>query len=169
MTAPKPKLRWFQYSLRSLMVFVTLCAILCSWLAVKMQQARREQEAAAAIEELGGAVGWSEPSGPVWLQSMLGDGFFTNVVQVYVQCDGTDVILEKVKEFPQLQILNVGSYMSERRITDTGLEHLRGMTQLQELSLECTEVTDAGVKKLQQALPNCTITRSCDVKPRAKR
>jgi hypothetical protein len=29
-TAPTPKLRWFQFSLRTLLVFVTLCAILCS-------------------------------------------------------------------------------------------------------------------------------------------
>lgn len=52
MTVPKPKLRWFQYSLRTLLVIVTLCGIPCSWLAVKLQQARREHEVAAAIEKL---------------------------------------------------------------------------------------------------------------------
>jgi hypothetical protein len=41
MEASEPKRRWFQYSLRVLLVFVTLCAILCSWLAVKLRQARR--------------------------------------------------------------------------------------------------------------------------------
>jgi hypothetical protein len=56
MTVAKPKLRWFQFSLRTLLVFVTLCAIPCSWLAVKMQQAKRQREAVVAIEKLGGFV-----------------------------------------------------------------------------------------------------------------
>ena len=37
---------------------------------------------------------------------------------------------------------------------------LAGLTQLQNLNLtDCKRVTDAGVKKLQQALPNCQIYR----------
>jgi hypothetical protein len=43
-------------------------------------------------------------------------------------------------------------------VTDTGLEHLRGLTQLQLLYLGGTQITDEGVKKLQEALPNCEIT-----------
>ena len=50
---PKSKLRWFQYSLRSLVVFITLCAILCSWLAVKRWQRSLtlEGKAEAAIDQ----------------------------------------------------------------------------------------------------------------------
>jgi Leucine-rich repeat (LRR) protein len=56
MTAPKPKLRWFQYSLRTLLVFVTLCAIPCSWLAVKMRQAKRQRSVVQAVLAAGGIV-----------------------------------------------------------------------------------------------------------------
>jgi len=35
--------------------------------------------------------------------------------------------------------------------------HLKGLANLQSLSLTGTQVTDEGVQKLQQALPNCTI------------
>ena len=56
MTTPKPKLRWFQFTLRTLLVFVTLFAIACSWLGVKMQSARRQQETVAAILKDGGFV-----------------------------------------------------------------------------------------------------------------
>ncbi len=73
MDALKPKLRWFQYSLRTLLILVTLFAIPCSWLAVKRHQAQREREAAAAFEKLGGSVAWSNPSGPVWLRKLIGD------------------------------------------------------------------------------------------------
>ena len=41
--------------------------------------------------------------------------------------------------------------------TDAGLEHLKGLSNLQELYLGKTQVTDEGIKKLQQALPNCEI------------
>ena len=45
------------------------------------------------------------------------------------------------------------------KLTDTGLVHLKGLTNLQSLSLISTKVTDAGVKDLQAALPNCKIEK----------
>ena len=43
-------------------------------------------------------------------------------------------------------------------MTDAGLEHLKGLTKLETLNLEQTKVTDAGVKRVQQALPKCAIS-----------
>jgi hypothetical protein len=43
------------------------------------------------------------------------------------------------------------------QVGDAGLEHLTGLTNLRTLSLARTMVTDAAVKKLQLALPNCMI------------
>jgi len=39
------KLRWYQYSLRSLMLLVLLAAIFMSWFAVKIKQANQQREA----------------------------------------------------------------------------------------------------------------------------
>ena len=65
--------RWrFQFSIRSLLVLTVAVALPCSWLAVEMRAAKRERVAAAAFEELSGFVEWSDPSGPVWLSSLLG-------------------------------------------------------------------------------------------------
>ena len=36
-------------------------------------------------------------------------------------------------------------------------EHLKGLTQPKTLDLRATKVTEEGVKRLQQALPNCRI------------
>jgi hypothetical protein len=36
MKTPRPTRRWLQFSLRALLVLVTLSAIPCSWLAVKL-------------------------------------------------------------------------------------------------------------------------------------
>ena len=40
------------------------------------------------------------------------------------------------------------------KITGAGLMHLRELSNLQQLGLSGTQVTDAGVAELQEALPN---------------
>jgi len=109
-TPSKLRRRWFQFSLRTLFVLVT---VLCVWLAVTANRARNQREAVAAIEELGGSVRYEyqnsfgqEPPGPKWLRELVGEEYFVSVVDVF---------------------------------------------------LHNTKVTDNGVKKLQQALPNCQI------------
>ncbi len=48
-------LRWrFQYSLRSLLLLVVAVAIPCSWVAVEMQNERKQKAAAEAIKKAGG-------------------------------------------------------------------------------------------------------------------
>jgi hypothetical protein len=44
------------------------------------------------------------------------------------------------------------------QVTDAGLEHIKGLTRLRNLSLKDTRVSDEGVKELQEALPNCEIS-----------
>ena len=47
------------------------------------------------------------------------------------------------------------------KITDAGLEHLKGLTQLRSLWLgrevRPEQVTPEGIRRLQRALPNCKI------------
>ena len=47
--------------------------------------------------------------------------------------------------------------LRDTQVTDSGLVHLKGLTNLEQLKLSGTQVTDAGVKELQKALPNCEI------------
>jgi hypothetical protein len=49
--------------------------------------------------------------------------------------------------------------LNDTKVSDTGLEHLKGLTQLQRLDLVGTKVSDAGVRKLQKALPGAYISR----------
>jgi len=59
-----------------------------------------------------------------------------------------------LKGLPNLELLSLGS----TQVTDAGLKHLKGLTRLQLLLLENTEVSDAGIKELKAALPNCEIS-----------
>ncbi|HIE98042.1 MAG TPA: hypothetical protein EYQ63_13760 [Fuerstia sp.] len=44
---------------------------------------------------------------------------------------------------------------SEKCVTDAGLEHLKGLTKLNFLDLNVTQVTDAGLAEIKAALPKC--------------
>jgi Leucine-rich repeat (LRR) protein len=46
----------------------------------------------------------------------------------------------------------------DTQVTDAGLEHLKGLTSLTKLSLSRTPITDAGLAEIKAALPNCDIS-----------
>jgi hypothetical protein len=168
-TAEKPpKLRWYQYRLRSLFVLTALVAVGMSWLTVTMQNQRKQKAAAEAIEKAGGEV----ESETTWLGKLLRDDSLVTVTQV--NCSGrphlgggrldygpipglvaTETVLPHLQGLSQLQYLD----LSGTNVADAGLVHLEGLSQLQALHLTGTKVTDEGVRKLQQALPNCKIVR----------
>jgi hypothetical protein len=163
--AGKPKRRWYQYSLRTLFVVVTLCALACSWFVVKMRQAERQHEAVESIEELGGRVFYdyqhggaagATPPGPAWLRRLLGDDFAANVDQVLLSGNQVeDADLECLEQLTRLQWL----WLDNTRVTDAGLEHLEEVTSLRYLHLTRMNVTEGGIERLRQALPNCEIER----------
>ena len=64
--------------------------------------------------------------------------------------------IRHLSSFPNLKLLGCGQY----NLTDNGLLQLRDLPQLEDLRIEYTaQVSDKGIKKLQQALPDCKITR----------
>ena len=67
----------------------------------------------------------------------------------------TDAGLEHIRGLTTLELLTLNG----THVTDAGLEHLQGMSQLQELWLSDTQASDSVVKRMQQILPNCRISR----------
>lgn len=171
-TAPKHRLRWYQYSVRSSFVLTVLVAIGGSWFAVRKQGVERQRVAVRAIEETGGfvvydyqrdgAAGWianPRPRGPGWLRAWLGDDFFSNVVAAHVKSDAE---LEYLNEFPRLleltsirtTTISSGALVFEgwvaRGVTDEGLGRLAGLRQLRTLHLNGSQITDAGLQHLNR-------------------
>jgi hypothetical protein len=190
---PKRNRRRVQFRLRTLMIGITLLAVACGWLERKIEQRRREQEAVEAIAKLGGRVDidyeydpsgkkipGAKPPGSALLRQLLGENFFSEVVQVTLsrgRC--ADAGLKNVKALSRLQMLWLDANnitddglvwlngltnlrylgLNQTKVTDAGLATLKELTELQWLYLAGTQVTDAGVNNLQKALPNCKIFR----------
>ena len=74
------------------------------------------------------------------------------LVMGMVGCGGSVAELEKlgakITKDDQGQVIRVNLYAT--RITDAGLVHLKGLTNLQHLSLDATKVTDAGLGHLKE-------------------
>jgi hypothetical protein len=50
---PKRKRRWFQFSLRTLMIFTLVCAVGSAWVARRLEQKRSERKAVDVIVKPG--------------------------------------------------------------------------------------------------------------------
>jgi hypothetical protein len=164
---PKTRRRCFSFSLRTVLIFVTLAGCGMAWLGFKVQEGRRQAAAVAAIEKLGGWVRYdyefesqgglvpnATPPGPAWLHSLLGDDFFRTVYSVGSRgfpVSGRqdrpiiDADLEFVKGLTTLKVL----YLWGTKVTDADLSNLTGLTRLEELNLGNTNVSDAGLANLK--------------------
>ena len=154
MTIEHPKRRrHFQFTLRTLLVAILVLSLPLSWFAVRMEKAKKQREAVAAIERLHGTVAydWSiVPPGTVaskpastWLRTLLGNDFFDKVVEVeFWDPWVTDADLKHLEVLTDLQLLCIFS----EHVTDAGLPHLENLTNLKTLSVLCDKTTDTGLE-----------------------
>ena len=150
MSAPL-RSRWYQFSLRTLLVMMTvLCLGPGSYVAYEQRKAREPQRAVEAIEKLGGYVFYDElpPARSPVMRLILGDESFGNVNGVDfnpLKTENrriTDADLRQLKAFPRLNHLVLKNC---RQVTDAGLGELSGLANLQYLYLNDTPITDAGL------------------------
>jgi len=133
-------------------------AVIAVSLAWMIHKARQQGIAVAALKEMGCSVFCDDPQrSPTVverLRKLLGEDEFRSVTRIIgTSSQITDAGLAHLRGLTQVQILNLDG----TQITDAGLVHLQGLTQLQLLILDNTLVTDAGVQRLQKALPTCQI------------
>ena len=130
----KRKLRWHQFSLRSLLIFVTLFGVACSWFAVKMGQAKRQKQIVEILEKYGCGIEYDgethtsnewfieDTLAPKWLQDWLGLDFFSHVSCVI---DGKGMLTDEnsvcLKGLTHLKSL----LLSNSQLTDTCLENIK--------------------------------------------
>jgi len=176
---PKLKRRWYQISLRTVLLIVLLLSLPFSWFAFRLDQTRRQKAVLANFSEYEHNAYWRYsslgekeandfPFGYVFDLRLWGNertaptdddlihlAGFTHLQALTIEnCPGvTDAGLKHLSGMTNLSSLSLNG----NRITDAGLVHLKGLINLETLHLANTSVTDEGVNKLQQSLPNCKI------------
>jgi hypothetical protein len=152
--------RWFRYSLRTLLLLVTVASAGFGWLGMKIRAKQKEREAVAAIEKVGGVVWYdyyydsdgnplnpAAPPGPVLLQRLLGKDFFASVVLVdFFLSEPGDDDLRCLGHLPRVETVGLRS----RKISDAGLAYLKDLPQLKNLHICDSQVTDTGLTHLHK-------------------
>jgi Leucine Rich repeat len=158
-TTPKTRRRWFRFSLRTMLLAVTL---FCAWLGVTFNRANRQKHAVETITSHGGQVNYDyeadedgrfvqnppPPPGPDWLRNLIGTDYFATVVDVGIdyQKGVNDDAVEALADLPQLRRLHLHGI----DVTDSVLARLTRLTQLHILALTNSSVTDAGCEPLKR-------------------
>jgi len=161
--------RWFSYSLRTFLIVLT---VVCIWLGIKVDQARRQKQAVDTLRAFGAGIwyehqrtknggfdGRIELDVPAWARELCGDDFFQTVTAVYIRRrvgkDGkwtmpraiTDENLNCLADLPQLERLEI----ENAPITDAGMAHLRHPERLRGIWLDDTNVGDVFIRRLKGA------------------
>ncbi len=129
----------FQFSLATLLLFIPVFGITCSWFGKELRQARRQAAIVKALRGQGAIVNHDDSFlyfNPLtnFCSKWLIKDFFSEVISISTS-DPTG--LKYLKGLKQLQSLN----LEGPSITDAGLEHLKGLKQLTQLTLYKTSIT----------------------------
>ena len=124
----KPYRRWFQYSLRSFLILLTVFAV---WLGVVVNRAREQREAVKAIEALGGLVFYDWELVSSARPRMNGDDLFHNVELVIYGYSERENLLQLI---PHLQ-------------------RVRGLKTL----IVADAVSEATLNQLRASIPECYV------------
>jgi len=183
----RPWRRFLHFSVRGLIVVVLVIGL---WFGLIVRPARVQRDAVVAITKAQGSVmydwEWSngkaipggKPWAPEWLVDLIGVDYFGHVTEVSYHKRGLALIIARVERLlaetesasiPRLRgpftlTITDGIAMmvplksltelsdldlSSTDVTDAGLAHLKGLTKLTALDLRDTQVSSAGLKHLE--------------------
>jgi REP element-mobilizing transposase RayT len=178
--AVKRGLRWYQFRLKTLLVFVF---VISAGLSVFMQITRKARLQRAAVLAIINSGGWvqydfenypgEKPSSP-WLQATLVRDFLSSVTQVGLKSELASTELRNLPSVENIALedsrnadvalSNIEGIESLTRVdlrgsdvTNDGLKHLKSLKNLHELDLSNTQVTNAGLDNISD-IPIITLT-----------
>ncbi|MFO0882767.1 MAG: hypothetical protein U0894_01025 [Pirellulales bacterium] len=160
-----PRRRWFQFSLRTLLLAMLVFGCGLGWLANKRMKSQRAWAAVRAVERQRGILHFEKGS---WIEKKLGIDL-PNATSILVTCSHDLFESGDIAEIPTLQDVQVfGTTVtdddlkllenlsdlrsfgaSSSQITSQGLLHFQGLIKLDHLGIDGSNVTDEGLANLQ--------------------
>ena len=145
---PKPKRRWYQFSLRSLLVFVLAAGLGLGLLGRRIRQVQEQRKPVIELQKLGATVEYQETEGGLsnaLLRNLVGDEALPVVEIYFLRTEVTDAGLVHLKGMRSLEVVDLRC----TQVSDAGLVHLKGMRSLEVVDLRSTQVSDAGLVHLK--------------------
>ncbi len=161
-----PKLRWFQFSLKLLLVLMLLVSIGMSWVAVRLQRARRQKEAAECLVRLGWQIEYdcqidekgnfsdAKPPQRGWLRSFLGDDFFDHArrarvpVAYHTGLQLSEEVSEYLKDLDAALARIQGLSTLEELYLDTQMDFVLKIHRNARLERDCIRTADVGMERI---------------------
>ena len=155
--SPKLRRRWLRFGMRGLLGLILVIGLSIVWLGQDGFQARYEQATVKQIGLAGGIVTWSVPPvldpygnpGPEpttyerTMKRIFGEEVFYRIGFVEIPAGAEEAIV-RMPKLEKLTDLNVGG----GTISDTSIEAISQLDQLQVLSLNNTQITPVQLERL---------------------
>jgi hypothetical protein len=180
MTETKPKRRWYQFSLRFLLLATVIAAFLANVCVEQISHANRIRRAVAELSKFGATVNYDyeikkdptgpggfwtlinqSPPAPKWIRNIIGDEYFVEIANVVLT--GKTGGLEVLDDLPNLMALS----LERSDVTDKELVKVKSLSKLTAIWLDDTSISDEGLKNLEGlkhlkivAAPNTRITEN---------
>jgi hypothetical protein len=156
----KSRRRWLRFSLRTLVVAVTL---FCLWLGVTSNRANQQRRAVDALRAAGAEILYDyqvnedgghdlskplpPPPGPDWLRNIIGLDYFATAVcvDVHPQDDITDETFDSLANLPHLRRVSIVGL----GVTDARIARLGNLKELHTLFVRNSSITDGGWELLE--------------------
>lgn len=140
----RPRHRWYQFSIASLLLLLTLGALCMSFWSAMWEPYRAQARAAEQLRKMGAKVAML-PALPEWLRWLPFEERLQRVVEVHAESRKIDNHrLACLKDLPDLERL----YLAGTALNDEGLSHVAQAENIRRLSLWRTKITDAGLPHL---------------------
>jgi hypothetical protein len=153
------KRSWFQFSLKTLLIVITLlCVGPGGYVVYEQRKAWRQRATIESLEVFGGLILYDDtiPRRSPTLRAILGDDKFETVYRIdlgYTAKGLTDNRLSDIALFSHLREID----LEGTDVTDITIQRLTRLKELRLLFLENTKVTRVGAERLKEELPNVTI------------
>ncbi len=172
---PSTRTRWYQFRLRTLLIVVTLFAVVCSWATCRLRALQLQHETALVFVKAGVPV-TTEPGLPGWIEACLPETTarrFDRVVELdlfYIDIEDSHLAL--LPNLPYLRKLQLDLHkgvgwedpknpkhpqwgedrdwlLDDWKYTEAGLRHLETLTSLRSLRLTGVPIDGWGLDSLR--------------------